>query len=68
MESIKMFLIFDVKRHTSTQCCLHKMASLSMLLLAEERAPCPHHLAVTPALWDVAAPLESDRVPIIYMP
>lgn len=43
-------------------------AAMLMLLLLGEWVPCPHHLVVTPTLRDVAAPLETGRVPIIYMP
>lgn len=51
-----------------THSCILNAAALPMPLLVGERVPCPHHLVVTPALWDVAAPLETGRVPIIYMP
>lgn len=48
---------------------MHAVVPLaSALLFAEEREPGPHHLAMTPALWDVAAPLESHRLPIIDVP
>lgn len=65
MKILNNFFFFCWAVHTHT---VLPLASLSVLLFAEEREPCPHHLAMTPTLWDVAAPLETDRVPIIYMP
>lgn len=47
---------------------IRKLAALPMPLSVGEWLLCPHHLCVTPALWDAAAPLETGGIPIICMP
>lgn len=60
--------MFSFKIHLEFSCARARRAARSTLLFAEEGAPCPHHLPMTPARWDVAAPLETHTVPIIDTP
>lgn len=67
---IKLYVCAFVWAHarSQTHSWIHDAAAFPVSLLVGERVSGPRSLDVTPALWDVAAPLETGRVPIIYMP